>query len=74
MAGLEEYQDALRKGLREQKAAAAAGEDTGLKVLPGNPEDLAVRRENLGLVEIPGELIVGTCNDLRKNSFSFSVC
>ena len=70
MAGLEEYQDALRKGLREQKAAAAAGEDTGLKVLPGNPEDLAVRRENLGLVEIPGELIVGTCNDLRKNSFS----
>ena len=70
MPGQEEYLAAQRMGLRDSKAAAAAGEDPYLKVLPGDPEELAVRRENMGLVEIPSELIVGTCNDLRKNTFS----
>ena len=45
-------------------------EEPGLRVLPENPDTLAVRRESLGVVEIPSELIDGTCNDLRKNAFS----
>lgn len=67
---LEEYHNALRLGQKEVKAAAARGEETGLQVLPGDPEELAVRRESLGVVEVPSELIVGTCNELRRSSFS----
>ena len=70
MPVLEEYHNALRLGQKEVKAAAARREETGLQVLPGDPEELAMRRESLGVVEVPAELIVGTCNDLRKNSFS----
>ena len=67
---MEEYRKAQRQGLKEVKAAAALGKETGLRVLPGDPETLAIRRESLGIVEIPTELLVGTCNDLRKNTFS----
>ena len=67
---MEEYKKAQKQGLRDMKAAAARGEETGLHVLPGDPETLAVRRESLGVVEIPTELLTGTCNDLRKNTFS----
>lgn len=67
---LEEYHKALRQGLKEVKAAAAAGKDTGLLVLPDNMEALAVRRESLGVVEIPMELIDGTYNDMRRSDFS----
>lgn len=67
---LEEYHNALRLGQKEVKAAAARGEATGLQVLPGDPEELAMRRESLGVVEVPSELIVGTCNGLRSSSFS----
>ena len=67
---LEEYHKALRQGLKEEKEAIARGEEPGLRVLPENPDTLAVRRESLGVVEIPSELIDGTCNDLRKNAFS----
>lgn len=67
---LEEYHNALRLGQKEAKAAAARGENTGLQVLPGDPEELAMRRESLGVVEVPSELIVGTCNNLRRISFS----
>lgn len=67
---LEEYHNALRMGQKESKAAAARGEEPGLQVLPGDPEDLAMRRESLGVVEVPSELIVGTCNALRSSSFS----
>ena len=49
---LEEYHQALRQGLKEVKAAAAAGRETGLLVLPDSMEAKAVRRESLGLVEI----------------------
>lgn len=70
MPVLEEYHNALRLGQKEIKAAAARGEETGLQVLPGDPEELAMRRESLGVVEVPSELIVGTCNKLRRNSFS----
>ncbi|WP_297200696.1 BMP family ABC transporter substrate-binding protein [uncultured Flavonifractor sp.] len=67
---LEEYHNALRLGQKEVKAAAARGEETGLRILPGDPEELAMRRESLGVVEVPSELIVGTCNGLRRISFS----
>ena len=70
MPMLEEYHSALRLAQKEIKAAAARGEDTGLQMLPGDPEELAMRRESLGVVEVPSELIVGTCNQLRRNSFS----
>lgn len=67
---LEEYHNALRLGQKESRAAAAQGKDPGLRVLPGDPEELALRRESLGVVEVPSELIVGTCNQLRRTSFS----
>ena len=67
---LEEYHKAMRQGLKEEKEAIARGEEPGLRVLPENSDTLAVRRESLGVVEIPSELIDGTCNDLRKNAFS----
>ena len=37
---LEEYHNALRLGQKEVKAAAARGEETGLRILPGDPEEL----------------------------------
>ena len=59
------YQKALRQGLREVK-----GDGDLLKVLPVDPEDTGLRRESLGVVEIPAELIDGTCNTLRRKAFS----
>ena len=67
---LEEYRKALRQGLKEVKAAAAAGKETGLLVLPDNMEAKAIRRESLGVVEIPMELIDGTYNTMRRDDFS----
>ena len=67
---LEEYHKALRQGLKEVKAAAAAGKETGLLVLPDSMEAKAVRRESLGVVEIPMELIDGTYNAMRRDDFS----
>ena len=34
---MEEYRKAQRQGLKEVKAAAALGKETGLRVLPGDP-------------------------------------
>ena len=48
---LEEYHKAMRQGLKEEKEAIARGEEPGLRVLPENPDTLAVRRESLGVVE-----------------------
>ena len=67
---LEEYHKALRQGLREVRSAAAAGRETGLLILPESMEAKAVRRESLGVVEIPMELIDGTCNAMRRDDFS----
>lgn len=58
----EDYHKAMRQGLKEVKAAQALGEETGPRTLPDAPEKLAVRRESLGLAEIPVEQIDGTCN------------
>ena len=60
----EDYHKAMRQGLKEVKAAQALGEETGPRTLPDAPEKLAVRRESLGLAEIPVEQIDGTCNHL----------
>ena len=59
------YQKALRQGLREVKGNGAL-----LNVLPVDPDDTGLRRESLGVVEIPAELIDGTCNALRREAFS----
>ena len=67
---LEEYHKALRQGLKDVKAAAAAGRETGLLVLPDSMEAKAVRRESLGVIEIPMELIDGTYNAMRRDDFS----
>ena len=56
----EDYHKAMRQGLKEVKAAQALGEETGPRTLPDAPEKLAVRRESLGLAEIPVEQIDGT--------------
>ena len=66
----EDYHKAMRQGLNEVKAAQALGEETGPRTLPDAPEKLAVRRESLGLAEIPVEQIDGTCNHLRGDAFS----
>ncbi len=65
----EDYHKAMRQGLKEVKAAQALGEETGPRTLPDAPEKLAVRRESLGLAEIPVEQIDGTCNHLRGDAF-----
>ena len=66
----EDYHKAMRQGLKEVKAAQALGEETGPRTLPDAPEKLAVRRESLGLAEIPVEQIDGTCNHLRGGTLS----
>ena len=66
----EDYHKAMRQGPKEVKAAQALGEETGPRTLPDAPEKLAVRRESLGLAEIPVEQIDGTCNHLRGDAFS----
>ena len=67
---LEEYHKAMKQGQKDVKAALARGESPGLRVLPEDQDALAVRRENLGIVEIPVELLDGTCNQLRGEDFS----
>ena len=67
---IRDYHKAMRQGLKEVKAAQALGEETGPRTLPDAPEKLAVRRESLGLAEIPVEQIDGTCNHLRGDAFS----
>lgn len=64
------YQKALRLGLKQKKEAEAEGKNPGLMILEQPPEKLAYSRETLGIVEIPIELIVGTYTALRAESFS----
>lgn len=68
----DDYQKASRLGMKENRSAQGRGEKPGLLILPGTPEKLAQRQESLGIVEIPAELIVGTCNALRAEAFSAS--
>lgn len=66
----EEYHKALKQGQKDVKAALSRGESQWLRVLPEDQDALAVRRESLGIVEIPIELLDGTCNQLRRDAFS----
>lgn len=66
----EEYHKALKQGQKDVKAALSRGESQWLRVLSEDQDALAVRRESLGIVEIPIELLDGTCNQLRRDAFS----
>lgn len=65
------YKDALKQGQREIKSRKFKGEDTNLPVL----EDMISTKSfvsgiDLGLVQIPAELIVGTKTKSRVNAFA----
>lgn len=68
----EEYRAALNQGNRQYKEAVAAGLDPYPAVLDELlPDNLADQNtQNIGLVEIPAELIVGTKSAGRISAFS----
>ena len=69
--GIEEYKAALKKGEKVYSALKAAGKDPYLPVLEELTENVRiVGRNNLGLISIPAELIVGTENASRSNAFT----
>lgn len=65
------YKDALKQGQKEYKSCVAKGIDPNLKVLdeivPGNQSANSV---NLGVQQVPLELVVGTRHAGRTNSFA----
>ena len=65
------YKDALKQGLKEQKAAAAKDLPTGLAVLEDliTPEQ-ALCQVDLGLIQVPAAFIVGTRDHGRETCFS----
>lgn len=67
-----EYQKALRDGLKEKREAQDHGLSGELAVLPAEAQKSSNGRESLGIVEIPLELIQGTCTELRAETFSFN--
>lgn len=66
----EEYRKALKLGQKDIRTAAARGKEDRIAVLPPEVEAQAVRRESMGIMEIPVDLLVGTCNELRRDAFS----
>ena len=67
---MEEYLKAMRQGQKEAKAAAAQGLPEGLELLPDDQVSYVARRESMGIVDIPMDLIAGTCNAMRRDAFS----
>lgn len=65
-----EYQKALRCGLKEKRDAQEHGLPGELAVLPADAQKTSCGRESLGIVDIPLELIQGTCTALRAETFS----
>lgn len=65
-----EYQKALRRGLKEKRDAQEHGLPGELAVLPADAQKTSRGRESLGIVDIPLELIQGTCTALRAETFS----
>lgn len=61
------YERALRMGQKEQRIF---GMQKTLPVIPESLENGALTREPLSVIEIPLELIVGTCTEGRSKSFS----
>ena len=67
----EEYQLALKAGLKEYKEAIARDEDGHPQVLDRLlPEGMSDQYVDVGLVEIPAERIVGTKSAGRITAFS----
>ena len=65
------YKEALRLGQKEYRACVSRGEYPYLPVLEELlPEDKFLREQDLGLVQVPAELIVGTRNPGRANAFA----
>lgn len=68
----EHYKKALKLGQRELRTSMLHGKSGIMAVMPESMENGTLRRESLGLVEIPLDLIAGTCTDGRSNAFSLS--
>ena len=67
----EEYSKAQRAGLKEQKERTAAGKEPGPAVLEQLlSKDEPRQSQNVGYVEIPTELIVGTVTAGRTTAFT----
>lgn len=70
MISKEYYRKAMKMGQREQRICMLHGKDGSMCVIPEKLENGALRRESLDLIEVPLDLIVGTCTDGRSNAFS----
>ena len=69
---LAQYQRALKLGRKQYKQALAGRRYPYLQVLDEILDDAMVAaRVNLGLLEIPTELIVGTKSKGRRDAFSY---
>ncbi len=68
----EHYKKALRMGQRELRTNMIHGKNGMMAVMPESLENGTLRRESLGLMEIPLDLVAGTCTDGRSNAFSLS--
>lgn len=64
------YQKALKIGLREQRLRSLSGLSKNLAVIPVSIEKDVATRESLSLIDIPLDLVVGTCVEGRSNTFS----
>ncbi len=69
-AAFEEYQRALKQGLKDQKALLAAGKPVGPAVLDEILQGVTYNTRELGVVEIPAERIVGTVSAGRTGAFT----
>lgn len=66
-----DYSKALRMGLREHKHCMAAGAPAYVQVLDEEfPESSGAQQQNIGLLEVPIELIVGTKTAGRQYALS----
>ena len=67
----DEYMKALKAGEKEYKTRLAAGESPYLPALDDIcPDSEVLMRRNLGLIEIPVDLIAGTKTRARQNAFA----
>ncbi|MGN0335349.1 MAG: BMP family ABC transporter substrate-binding protein [Lachnospiraceae bacterium] len=65
------YKEALRAGQREKRRCIAHGEDPNLKVLDQMiPQELLLSGNNIGIVQVPAEFIVGTKTEGRTGAFA----
>ena len=68
--GINQYENALKAGKKYYNNALSNGEDPYLEVLDEKVNQANVSSVNIGLVDIPIELIVGTYTGGRKNAFA----